>query len=69
MQTKLEIVSILHHGDDGVTLVFDNDTTVRVGQDSVEMLELAFPGECESCGFDPNAPFDYDNRDDFEEDF
>jgi predicted Zn-ribbon and HTH transcriptional regulator len=35
-------------------IVLRDGTTLELSDNDVEMLEMAFPAECENCGYDPN---------------
>lgn len=49
-------------------IVLRDGTALELSDNDVELLDLSFGGECENCGFDPNAdPFE-DSADSADED-
>lgn len=41
-------------------VVLTDGSTLPLTEDDIDMLQLAFPGECEACGFDPNNEPSYE---------
>lgn len=51
--TKTNIVSITVHGERTARITLKNGKTLTLTPDDVEMIQLAFATECESCGYNP----------------
>ena len=54
-------ISVVMRHPEGATVVLASGQQLRITEEDVEALQMAFPGECEACGFDPDNPYDEEN--------